>query len=203
MKFRLGTLAVSVTVPFCALIAALLVTDKTGFMLYSLAAIIFHESGHLIAMKFTHCLPREIKLGLGGLTIIGAAPRSAANSAIIMLSGPLTNIAAAVLIFTVLNPEIDSKAYAAAITQAVVGLFNLLPIKGLDGGTVFYYLLNLRFSESRARLALCIISLLFSAIIAFLGGCAVFRAGANPTLLILGVYLLILNIPKLNLGEPF
>ncbi len=203
MKFRLGALAVTITVPFCALIAALFIIDKTGLMIHSLTAVLLHESGHLIAMRFTHCLPKELKLGLGGLIIIGATPQSEKDKAIIMLSGPLTNVAAALILFTVLYKNPQSMLYTAAITEAVVGLFNLLPIKGLDGGTVLYFLLNLRLCEHSASRTLSVISLLFSAVITFLGGCAVFSAHANPTLLILGVYLLILNIPALGLGEPF
>jgi Zn-dependent protease len=83
-----------------------------------------------------------------------------------------------------------------ALLNLIIGVFNLLPIKGLDGGTVFYCILCKYTNVNKAELILGAIS--------FLGGLALLlsavvltiRGKINISLYIMGIYLLVTTLIK-------
>ena len=81
--------------------------------------------------------------------------------------------------------------FTRCLVMLTVGCFHLLPIQGLDGGSVLYCLLAGRCGEQTLRCVLRTVSLVCCAAI-FCLGVAVFReSGWNPSLILLSVYLLI------------
>lgn len=195
MSFSVFKVKISISVPFAVIIAFLLITDKTGLMSASLFAVVIHEMGHLVAMKAVKCAPKEVVFSAAGVLINGAAFCSATENVIIAVSGPVTN-----LIFTVLfyfaGVFFDTVLLVVfAAVQLILGVINLLPIKGLDGGTVLYFLLQ-KFGANNPNFALTLVSIFTAVAVTVLGAAVAVKNISNPSLLLLGIYLIILNVMK-------
>ncbi len=192
MSFKLFKIKFYISVPFAVVIAFLLITDSTGYMTASLLAAVLHEIGHIVAMRLTHCAPSSVTCRLGGVTIVGNAFTKMSDSLFITLSGPVTNLLASMLLFIVGWFSNSLLTLAFAVVQFLVGFVNLLPVRGLDGGTVLEILLQ------RQR---CFNPQLVCSIVSIVVACAVLTVGlyvaiqnvSNPSLLLLGLYLIMIN----------
>ncbi len=195
MTFRLLDIEFFVSVPFAVVLAFLLVTDKTGMMSASLFAVLLHEIGHLIVMKLNRIAPKSVKMSLGGVLIVGNAYCTAKESISVALAGPLVNIVFSV-VFYFSGVYFDSLLLAAfGVVQFLVGIINLLPIKGLDGGTVLRNLLE-RYYNGNVQLTVKLVSIGVSIGVLVLGIAVAVKNTSNPSLLLLGIYLIILNISR-------
>ena len=195
MTFRLLDIEFFISVPFAVVLAFLLVTDKTGMMSASLFAVLLHEIGHLIVMKLNRIAPKSVKMSLGGVLIVGNAYCTAKESISVALAGPLVNIVFSV-VFYFSGVYFDSLLLAAfGVVQFLVGIINLLPIKGLDGGTVLRNLLE-RYYNGNVQLTVKLVSIGVSIGVLVLGIAVAVKNTSNPSLLLLGIYLIILNISR-------
>jgi Zn-dependent protease len=103
-------------------------------------SILVHELGHAFALRRYHIHSQIMLWGLGGITIYGfeLPPRKAI---VVGLAGPFFGIPIGLLAMVAL-PLFDSRSYLAQVVFYVQwvnllwGLVNLLPIAGLDGGSV-------------------------------------------------------------------
>ncbi len=195
MSIRFLGIDIYISVPFSVMLAFLLFMDTTGFMSASLLAVIMHESGHLVAMKLTRCLPKSISCTIGGVTIIGNAYTAVKDSVIISLSGPLVNIAMALILWIVGEATNNTLILAFSVVQLLVGAMNLLPVKGLDGGTVLRLLLKKQ-SKVNTELVCTVVSIVTACVVLVAGLAVVVKNVSNPSLLLLGIYLIIINITK-------
>ena len=75
-------------------------------------------------------------------------------------------------------------------------IFNLFPAKGLDGGDALYFLLNILKVKSIDKVY-SIISLFSILAIIISGGVLFYISKSNITLLLVGIYLLILSFRKI------
>ena len=195
MRFSVFGINFHISVPFVVLISFLLIIDKTGLMTASLAAVAVHELGHIIAMKSLKCLPKEIDLHFGGILICGTAYCTFSENAIIAFSGPFANF----LFFAILYPigVLTKSLYVQsfALVQLVEGAMNLFPVKSLDGGTLVRVFLNV-LNIKRSELIFNLISFMSSIAIFVIGTAIAVKNVSNPSLLLLGIYLIILNIIK-------
>ena len=82
-----------------------------------------------------------------------------------------------------------------AIVQLVEGAMNLFPVKSLDGGTLVRLFLN-ALNIKRSELIFNLISFMSSIAIFVIGTAIAVKNVSNPSLLLLGIYLIILNIIK-------
>lgn len=189
VRLRIFGLPVTITFPFSAMITLLLYIDRTGLMCFSLLAVLLHELGHLAAMHFVKAKPAGLELSLRGVLIISPAVPRAQQQLLIALSGPVTNGLFGGLFFLLGNR-------AAGAVQLIVGLYNLLPIRGLDGGSILKALLELcGAGEKEWILTLC--SFFTAGTVMVLGLQLLLWGDSNISLLLLGVYLLLLNLLKL------
>jgi len=99
------------------------------------ASILFHEWGHVRAMRLVGVEPKGIWMipFMGGMAFMNP-PQTRRQEAVIALGGPLFGFGSVLAIAAVwaISGERSWAAYAAFI--ALVNLFNLLPIGVLDGG---------------------------------------------------------------------
>ena len=99
------------------------------------ASILFHEWGHVRAMKRVGVEPKGIWMipFMGGMAFMNP-PQTRLQEAVIALGGPFFGFFSVLAIAAVwaVTGERNWAAYAAMI--ALVNLFNLLPIGVLDGG---------------------------------------------------------------------
>lgn len=196
MKFKFLGTQVYVSFLFMAVLTVMLATDKTGFMLPTLFAIIMHEAGHLFAMWVLDVAPKRIKLIPASVQITADITRRYKTDIAVSLCGPLTNL----LLFAVLYINFISFKNEAVLVYAlinlIIGVFNLLPVTGLDGGTILFSMLAKRMDYNRARCILRIITLILSATMLFLGVMFTLRGKINVSIYILGLYFLVMSILK-------
>lgn len=195
MSFEIFGVKFKISVVFAVITAFLLVTDKTGLMSASLIAVLVHETGHLIAMKAAKCAPGSVELCAGGILITGNAACTAKDSLLIALSGPVANFLCFALLFCAAKLGDGVTVYAFSAVQLLVGAVNILPIKGLDGGSVLKIILS-HFRKCNAALILKAVSFFTAAAITVIGTAVAVKNVSNPSLLLLGIYLIIINILK-------
>ncbi len=115
-----------------------------GFVLLSspvlLAALLFaalcHELGHCAVLYFLGGHVKEIHITVFGAEMRVAGRTGYGGEFLTTLAGPAVNLLLA-LLFAFLG-KWYVPLYLFSGTQAVLGVFNLLPIRPLDGGTLLW-----------------------------------------------------------------
>ena len=111
-----------------------------------LLSVLAHEAGHaLVARRFGFRVDRVVADLWGGHTIYDSSTSRAGTSAVISVSGPLANLALAGIgyaLMQALDPDgvVGLLLFAVTLTNAFVGVFNLLPGLPLDGGYLVHAL---------------------------------------------------------------
>ena len=188
MSIKLFGITIRITFPFSAFVTLLLYIDRTGLMGYSLLAVALHEIGHLFVMHITRAKPSEFELSMRGILIVSPPIVGLWQRLFIAIGGPLSNI-----LFGTVFWAFGLKTIAAV--QWIVAAYNLLLIKGLDGGNILECLLGLLGAgEKKWIVSLC--SYLTAGVILVFGLQILMLNGSNVSLLLLGVYLLLLNLIK-------
>ncbi len=126
------------------------------FALVLVACLVFHEYGHVRAMKYFGMKTKGIYLVpfLGGLALSDEKINTRWQDVVISIMGPCFGFILSVILL-IIYWLTDSHFWAAiAVFNAFLNLFNLLPILPLDGGHV---LKSVSFSmNSRVGMFLCI-----------------------------------------------
>ena len=196
MKFKFLGTEIYVSFLFMAVVTVMLATDKTGMVLPSLFAVIMHETGHLFAMWVLDCAPKQIKLIPASVQITEDITNRYRTDIAVALCGPLTNLLLfGVFYFNYLSFKNDI-VLCYALINIIIGIFNLLPVTGLDGGTVLLSVLAKNIDYNRARCILRIITLVTAAAILFVGVMFTLRGKLNISIYIFGLYLLVMSILK-------
>jgi Zn-dependent protease len=121
-------------------LGALVYLVALGFVILLFGSVLVHELAHGLMAKARGQQPKEFVLTLwGGHTAFGGATPTPASSALIAVVGPLANLVLAAGFFALARP-VDAVSlvglllWSGCITNAFVGLFNLVPGLPLDGG---------------------------------------------------------------------
>jgi Zn-dependent protease len=132
--------------------------------------------------------------------MVGSAFCTAKESISIALAGPIVNFLFTVVFYS-LGVYFDNVLLAAfGVVQFLVGAINLLPVKGLDGGTVLTVLLE-KYCKRNVALIVKLVSFCVSVGVLVLGIAVAVKNTSNPSLLLLGIYLIILNISRMGLYD--
>jgi len=147
MTIKLGKrrTPISISVYFVGMVVLCLslnMAEKIGLGLFFAA---LHELGHLAAMLSFGARPQRLCLAAAGLRIEcpPGLTLSFAREIIIAFAGPAVSIALAALCHAVGWED-------AALINLGFALFNLLPVRQLDGGRAVYYALCRRLHEPTA-----------------------------------------------------
>ncbi len=196
MRFKLLGTEIYISFLFAAVITLMLLFDKTGLILPLLFAVFMHELGHLFMMYIKESAPKRIKLIPASVQITKSFSGDYKNDILISLSGPFVNI----LLFSVFY--FNYKCYQntatlyIALLNLIIGVFNLLPIKGLDGGTIFYCVLCRCTNINKAELILNLISFLSGLVLLLSAVVLTIRGKINISLYIMAIYLLVTTLIK-------
>ena len=188
-----------ISVLFPALLSLILFFDQSGVMLFGVAAVVLHELGHLIVMLLLHLLPDEIVLQPAGIQIkrnmntLGSGKRL-----LIAFAGCGANLLVATGSYFVYSQTLHQLWLLFCACNILLGVFNFLPVFGLDGYDILYILLCNMANAKAADLACKIISALVVLFILTLSIWAFCMKAINPSLLITSVYLLILLLINLR-----
>ena len=197
MKFKFLGTKIYISFLFAATVALLIITDKSGNFLPLLAAVILHETAHLVTMRMVHCNPKEINLIPASVQIVRDISVKPAFEVAISFSGPLMNLCLFMIFYIFFLVWGNMQILNFAAINLVLAVFNLLPVKCLDGGVIVYKLLCIKMAHNRAMLTVDILTVLMAVAFLVLGVCMAFRGGVNFSLIIMAIYLLLSVIIKL------
>ena len=190
MRFRLFRTEITVSFPLLCLLAAGIISGVLQGFWWCAAAIIIHESGHLLAMIRYGYFPERIKITLFQITVSDPLrpQRRGRENFWIIFFGPFANFICVIPLYLLYLKGFDGILPFAAANLSV-GLFNLLPVLSLDGGQLLYLLLSRRLSQQRAENAVNITTFVLIFPLAALGFLLLLRSKRNISLLLVSVYL--------------
>lgn len=151
-------------------------------MLRALLAAALHECGHWTAIVLLGGRVRTLRLSAVGaeMALDTSCPLSYTKEALAAFAGPAVN-----LILTALCAQ--TRWYLFAGLNLSLGLFNLLPVRMLDGGRILSCLLNAFAPEKAPRVVNAVSVLLAGALLGL--GWAAWRQWGNLTLLCVAAWL--------------
>ena len=196
MKFKFFGTEIYISFLFCAVVCFMLVVDRTGLVIPTLFAVFIHESGHLLAMWAADCHPRAIRLIPSSVQIIrGFSPKKCGEIAV-TVCGPASNL----VIFGVLFGNYfifkNEQSLSFAILNLVIAVFNLLPVSGLDGGTLLAAAIAHFTDIYRAERIVRIITAVFACITFLLGVYLWVSGTVNISVFIVAAYLAVCSLIK-------
>ena len=196
MKFKFFGTEIYISFLFCAVVCFMLVVDRTGLVIPTLFAVFIHESGHLLAMWAADCHPRAIRLIPSSVQIIrGFSPKKCGEIAV-TVCGPASNL----VIFGVLFGNYfifkNEQSLGFAILNLVIAVFNLLPVSGLDGGTLLAAAIAHFTDIYRAERIVRIITAVFACITFLLGVYLWVSGTVNISVFIVAAYLAVCSLIK-------
>ena len=133
-------MTLSVTAGFFLLLGAFFLLDRWGILPPFVLAAALHEAGHLVVLLALGIPVRALELSAAGAVIRAELPGDR-REALALAAGPGVNLLLA-LLFRRLRPLF-------ALCNLCLGLANLLPLPGRDGGR----LLRLRKGKNAKGLA--------------------------------------------------
>lgn len=152
---------------------------------------IMHELGHLIIMRLQNKQIYSIHIGLFNIDIKHTDYFNLNDEIVLLLSGSGMNFLISLLTYLI-NMNIKSyNLYIFALQNIIIGIFNLLPIANLDGGQIFYMILNKKFSLRTAKIISNVVSLAMLIPIFILSFTILFNSAYNFSLLFVFLYLII------------
>lgn len=130
-------------------IALWLCYDKNGDAMCSICAAVFHECGHLLTLCIFGDSPKLLRFGVFGMRIERQQTTrlSYRQELIASASGPAANGILSVGLLAI-------HLYRPALVSLLLGSFNLLPVRPLDGGEMLYAFLCRRMLPENAA-AIC------------------------------------------------
>ena len=161
-----------------------IVTEPSRIPILTLTAILLHECGHLLVARFFRVKISGFSVdSLGArLTLMGSA-LSYPTELIICAAGPLANLLSLPLA-RLLGEENGS--FFLSVSMALA-LLNLLPIKGFDGGRIFYCLTVFFIDPTRAEQICALLSFFSLFILWCISVYLMIKTGADFSLFLFSV----------------
>ncbi len=167
------------------LFALMLFFDADGSVTAVLPAIMFHELGHIAALRFCRRRIRQVSVSVLGFELDYAPQIDGIAAALCFLAGPLTGLLYASLAAAASNEFLK----LSGSLSFYLSVFNCLPILPLDGGRIVALLLPER---------VCGILSLICTILLLLGGIAAAFLYHRLSQLLIGAWLFFCNVQFLR-----
>ena len=196
MKFKFLGTQFYISFLFCATLCFMIAIDRTGLIIPTLFAVFIHESGHLLAMWAADCQPKAIRLIPTSVQIIRGFSTKKYGEAAIAFCGPAANLVLFGVLYANYNIFGSEISLNFAILNWVIAIFNLLPVSGLDGGTILTLFIARFTNVYKAESIVRIITVVF-AVVAFLLGVYLASSGTvNISVFIVAIYLFVCGMIK-------
>ena len=180
-----------------AVVSVMLLSDRTGMALPCFFAVLMHEMGHLFCMWILDNSPKSVRLIPASVQITNSFSGSYKKDLTVALMGPCVNI---LLFFTFYFNYLvfrnESTLYYAVI-NLIIGLFNLLPVKGLDGGTILFCLLSKKYDYNRCCLVIKLLTFAIAIITLITAITLTIGGKINISLYIIAIYLFVTVLLKI------
>lgn len=167
---------IAVSPAFLALLAVFAVVDRERLLMHILLAAALHECGHMAAVYLGggEIAAFRITLFGGELRIRHPEWMSYGRELLAVLAGPGVNLLAALLLARMAASLNWERGYMIAGIHASLAVFNLLPLRPLDGGRALELLLSWLIEPIAADRAVHLISCLCLGVL--LTACAALQA---------------------------
>ena len=196
MKFKFLGTQIYISFLFCATLCFMIAIDRTGLIIPTLFAVFIHESGHLLAMWAADCQPKAVRLIPTSVQVIRGFSTKKYGEAAIAFCGPAANLVLFGVLYANYNIFGSEISLNFAILNLVIAVFNLLPVSGLDGGTILTLFIARFTNVYKAESIVRIITVVF-AVVAFLLGVYLASSGTvNISVFIVAIYLLVCGMIK-------
>jgi len=179
---------ISVKFSFLAVVALLTLSETSVSVFMSLISCFLHETGHLISMFLFGVKVKKIILYGAGIKIVrGYSLKEKRKEFFILISGCLMNIIMFLLFFFLKGESFKT----FAVINLVTAIFNIIPIKSLDGGAI---LLLLTENKPRTFPVINLITTVITPLLAVVFILVFSRFRINPSLIISGIYFFIFSL---------
>lgn len=196
MKFKIFSTKIYISFFFMAVFTVMLATDRTGLILPLFFAIIMHECGHLFCMWAEDVSLKQIKIIPSGIQIISGFSGEYKKDIKVALCGPIVNIALfSILYFNYLSFG-NEQVLNYALLNLIIAIYNLLPVKGLDGGTILYSIIARKSNINKAEITLKFITLSVAIAVLITAVLLTVNDVLNISIYIVGIYLFIISLIK-------
>lgn len=194
MEFRINGCKIIVFPSFMIMICMVLLIDKTGIMLFSLLSALIHEMGHIIFIVISKKRINKIVFQTGRILIDSKGVIGYNNEFLIALGGCLFNFLFFIL-FLLLYIYLKNEIFlVASASNFGLLLFNIIPIKNLDGMDLIRIILSNFFENTKVNLIINIISFIFLFSIFSFALLCVIKHKLNLFVLICVMYLFIVSM---------
>lgn len=193
MTFIVKGVKIRFTFLFFWIFTLFFLLDQSGMMFMGALAAVIHEFGHCIAFLLTGDIPEEISFEWTGIRMVRKNhPLSMGKELFQLFAGSMTNF----FVFFLLVFSLDqiSKTSLFAVSHLILGIFNLLPVKTLDGGKIVCLLLEHRFGIRRGYMTASILSYLVLLPVCLFGGYLFFSGRGSFSLLLIGIWMVFLCV---------
>lgn len=197
MKFRLFGTEIYISFLFAAVITVMLATDRTGLLLPSLFAIFMHETAHLFAMWVLESAPKQIRLIPASVQIVRKMNTRQKNDIIIAACGPIVNIILFLSLYVNYMSFKNEMCLYYALINLIVGLFNLLPVSGLDGGTILFNIISRKKDIRTAQITVKLLTFVIALTVGIFAVMLTVKGKINLSLYILAIYFIIMGLIKI------
>lgn len=136
MLFKIKNVYVSVSVYFFLMVGWIIISDRINEFIYCLIALFLHEMGHILTIyKLKEKISVFYIIPFGFSCSLKNQSKIKSNKMLkIIFAGPATSFIVAGLVF------LWTKEFA--VTNFIIGVFNLIPLGNLDGGRIFRILMQ-------------------------------------------------------------
>lgn len=192
MRFRFFGTEIYISFLFSAVIAFMIATDRTGLVIPTLFSVLLHEVGHLIFMWIFECEPKSIKLVPASISITRGMSAKKYGDLLISLAGPMVNLIMFCSLYV--NFLITKSAFSldCALINLAFFIFNMLPVSGLDGGTVLKIILSKKLKDPlKAERIVRIITLAVGLLVGIIGITLIINGELNISVFIVAIYIII------------
>ena len=174
----------------------MIIFDKTGLIVPTLLAVFFHEAGHLFCMWAKDVPIKRIKLIPTSVQITASDFASFKSDIAVSLCGPLCNFFLFVVLFLNSCLYKNHTILIFSLINLLIAFFNMLPLKGLDGGRILHSLVALKKGSEKADKVLSVVTFIFSLLLIAFSVFLTVNNIFNISLYIIALYLLIISIAK-------
>ena len=191
MKLKIRQTEIEISYLLLCTAAAAVILDIFRSFVFCAAAVVIHESGHLLMMKKAGYFPKRIKISLFEIDIRDDSRQlqTAKENMRIIFFGPAANFICFLPAFLLYLIGTD-RILPFAAANLSVGLFNLLPVMSLDGGKLLYLCLCRRMAPDRAEKVVYRATFIMIFPLAAIGFFILFHSQYNFSLLCVCAYLI-------------
>ena len=179
---------------FLLFILVCIFTGRAYYPLSVLSAVFIHETGHMLTAKAVGIPLWDVRYTPFGIRMRFDISTAGTVSAVaVYLSGSLVSIICGAVTLHFTSPH-SRAVFAFALISLTLGLINLMPVRGLDGGCILEHLLSAKLYPDTAYRAVKAVSDVF---VFFFWFCALYvslNEGINVSMITLSVYLILASL---------